>query len=241
MGEDHQRVQRVIAPWREHPTAHDDRPSVTHHPSLAGELALDRGHHLLARVGLGRVQRQPAVLDHVEREGQVVAHDRVDEQVRVAARGVNRTVAPRHRPQPRLQSPHGHLIAPVEPLLIGSALVDEAHVAADVAHARIREARDQPAQRVGLPDRIGVREGDDFAVSALDRRILGADLAPPRELEHGIGAGLPRALRCSIGGTIAGDDQLQTGGGVVKRPQVGHARGDHVLLRIGGNDHRYVW
>ena len=49
VGEDHQRVAAAVAARREHPAAQDDRPGVAHHAPLARELALDRGHHLLAR------------------------------------------------------------------------------------------------------------------------------------------------------------------------------------------------
>ena len=51
----------------------------------------------------GRVDRAAAALDEVEREREVVAHDRVDDDVVLAAHRVDRAVAGGHRREPRLE------------------------------------------------------------------------------------------------------------------------------------------
>ena len=116
---------------------------MAHHAPLARELSEQRRHHLLARARARDVDGAPAALDHVEREGQVVAHDRVDHDVGVAARGVDRAVAGGDRRQARLERAHGHLIAPVHALLVvGSGAggrLHEADLPAGVADAGIVE------------------------------------------------------------------------------------------------------
>ena len=94
--EDHQPVDGVIATRREHPAPQDDRPTVAHHPPLASELAFDRGHHLLGRPGLGHVHGAPSPLDHFEGEREIVTHDRIDHQIGLSTRRINRPVATGH-------------------------------------------------------------------------------------------------------------------------------------------------
>ena len=95
----------------------------------------------LARA-LGHVHRAQAALDHVERERQVVAHDRVDDQVGVAPGGVDRAVAAGDRAQARLERAHGQLVAPVEALLVGAACPSSA-----TRRWRTRPARSGPGRR----------------------------------------------------------------------------------------------
>ena len=64
--------------------------------------------------------RSPA-LDDVERQRQVVAHDRVDDDVGVAAGRVDSAVAGGDRAEARLPRAHGHLVAPVHALLVALA------------------------------------------------------------------------------------------------------------------------
>ena len=237
VGEDHEPVQGPVAPGGDEPAAQEDRPRVAHHPALAGELALDRRDHLLRGPRLGHVGGPPAALDHVEREGEVVAHDRVDLDVGLAAGGVDGPVARRDRGQAGLEGPDGHLVAPVEALLVRAPLVDEADLAAGIAGAGVREGGHELAERVGLPHGVGVGEGDDLAARGADAGVLGADLPAPRELEHVVGPGGPGALGRAVGRAVAGDDDLETVGRVVEGPEVLDAAGDDVLLLVGGDDH----
>ena len=118
------------------------------------------------------------------------------------------------------------------------AVVDELHLPADVADARVGERLDEPRERVALPDRVGVGERDDVAARALDRGVLRADLAAVRELEHDVGARVARAPRRRVGRAVAGDDDLEPLTRVVERQRVGDLGGDHVLLGVGGDDER---
>ena len=232
----HERVERRVAARREQPALEDDRPGVAHHPPLARELALDRGHHLLGRARLRHVHRAPAALDHVEGKREVVAHDRVDLDVGLAPRGVDRAVAAGHRVQPRLQRAQRHLVAPVQPLLVRPAVVDEPHLAAGVADLRVGERGDEHAQRVGLPRAVGVREGDDLRARAGDRLVLGADLAAALELEHVVGAGAAGLEHGPVGRAVAGDDDPQPLARVVERQRVRDLARDDGALVVGGDD-----
>ena len=206
---DHERVERRVAARGEQAAAQDDRPRVAHHAPLACELALHGGHHLLGRARRGGVDRAPAALDHVEGQREVVAHDRIDAQVGLGAHRVDGAVARGDRRQLGLARADGHLVAPVQALLVGAAVVDEAHLAAGVADAGVREGRRQRAQRAGLPERVGVGEGQQLAAGALDGGVLRAHLPAPRQLEHDVGARRPRPGRRVVGRAVARDDDLQ--------------------------------
>ena len=72
-----------------------------------------------------------------------MAHAGVDDDVRLAARGVEGAVAGGHVADSRLELADRHLVAPVEALLVVAVLGREAHLAAQVAELRVRlEARD---------------------------------------------------------------------------------------------------
>ena len=240
--EHHQRVQRRVSARVQQPAAQDDRPGVGHHPPLARPLALDRGDHLLRRQRAGDVDRPPAALDHVEREREVVAHDRVDLDVRLGAHGVDRAVAGRHGGQRGLAAAHPHLVAPVDALLVRAALVDERHAAAGVADAGIVERRGERAQRARLPQGVGVAERQQLARGGPHRRVLGADLAAARQLEHEVGAGGPcaggRVVGAGVGAAVDGHDQLERLARPVERQRVGDLGRDHLLLAVGGHDQR---
>ncbi len=137
-----------------------------------------------------------APLDHVEGQRQVVAHDRVDDHVGVLAGGVDRAVAGRDRGEPGLPAADRHLVAPVDALLVAAVAargaLDEADLAAGVADAGGPRRPPPAPPRRGLPQRVGVGEGQHRPAGALDGRVLGADLAAPRQLEDEVGAGLAR-------------------------------------------------
>ncbi len=119
MGEDHQGVAGRVAARGEHAAAQDDGPGVAHHAPLAGELAEQRRHHLLACAGAGLVHGAQPALDHVEGQREIVAHDRVDDDVGGAAGGVDGAVAGGDRGEARLERAQGELVAPVDTLLVG--------------------------------------------------------------------------------------------------------------------------
>ena len=90
---------------------------------------------------------------------------------------VDRAVAGGHRRQRRFAAAQPHLVAPVEALLVGAGLVDETHLAAGVADRGVGERGDQRAQRARLPDRVGVREGQQLAARGRHGGVLRAHLA----------------------------------------------------------------
>jgi hypothetical protein len=73
---------------------------------------------------------------------------------------------------------------------------------------------------------------------ALDALVLGADLAPARQVEHEVGARVARALHRLVGAAVAADDDLEALARVVERQRVGHLAGDDQLLVVGGDDQR---
>ena len=230
------RIQRRVAARRDHPLADDDVPEADHHPPLAGELALQGRHHLLLRGRPGDVERAHAPLGEQEGEGEVVAARGGQGDVGVAADGVDRPVAGGDSGQPGLQLPQRHLVAPVGPLEVAAARVEEANLAADVADRRVGEGLDQMAEGVGRPVAVGVGEGEDLAAGALGGGVLGGDLAAARQVEDEVGAGRPGALDGGVGGAVGGDDQLEPLARVVEREGVGDLGGDHLLLVVGGDD-----
>ena len=244
MRDDHQAVERAVAARGEQAAAQDDRPGVAHHAPLAAPLALDRRHHLLRRPRLGHIDRAAAALDHQEREREVVAHDGVDLDVGVAPDRVDRAVARRHRRQRRLLGAQPQLVAPVDALLVGPGVRDEADLAARVADLRVGEGGREPRQRVRLPARVGVREREQVPAGGADGRVLRAHLAAARQREHLVGPGGARALGGGVGvrlgAAVDRDDQLEAVARPVERERVGDLRRDHVLLAVGGDDQRHL-
>src|SRR5439155_14217096 len=103
------------------------------------------------------VLRAPATLDHVEREREVVAHARIDDDVRVAPGRVQRPVAGSHVAESRLELPDRHLVTPVEAFLVVAGVGREADLAAYVAEPRLGgEASDEAPQRIWLEQRVRV-------------------------------------------------------------------------------------
>jgi hypothetical protein len=100
------------------------------------------------------------------------------------------------------------------------------------------EGGDEAAQRVRRPEGVRVGEGDELAARPAHRRVLGADLAAARQLEHDVGARRPRSLGRRVRRAVARDDHLQAVGRVVERARVGDLAGDHLLLAVGGDDER---
>src|SRR5215207_11614355 len=122
-----------VAAGVEHPPAQHHVPEPPHHPALATELALDRGRHLLLRDRLRLVDRAPAALGELEGEADVLAAARVELEVGLPADRVDPAVAGGDAAEPRLHRPDGHLVAPVEALLVAALAALEADLAARVA------------------------------------------------------------------------------------------------------------
>ena len=242
VGDDHQRVARAVTAGREHAAAQHDRPRMAHHAPLARELAAERGHHLLAGARRRHVHGTQAALDHVERQRQVVTHDRVHHDVGVAAGRIDGAIARRDRAQPRLERAQRELVAPVDPLLVGRMLSrhcrSEARLPARIADARVLERAHELARGVGVPERVRVREGDDLPTGSRDGGVLRADLAAARQLEHEVRSGVARALRRGVRAAVAGHYHLQALARVVERERVVHLRADDVLLVVRGHDQR---
>ena len=160
------------------------------------------GHHLLARARAGHVHRAQPALDHVEREREVVAHDRVDHHVGVAARRVDRAVAggDRATAATRARAPPSRS-ASTAPSWLASR---RRRRAARSAPGRRRSRRAGPRTRAtsaraasGSHSALASENATISPRAALDRRVLRADLAAARQLEHQVGARLRApARRC---------------------------------------------
>src|SRR5207247_932385 len=77
--------------------------------------------------------RPPPALGELVREGDVLAASGLEGDVGLPAQRVDRAVSRGDAGQARLEPAHGHLIAPVEALLVVSALALQPTLAADVA------------------------------------------------------------------------------------------------------------
>ena len=237
MGVDLERVGGPVAARVEHPPPQHHVPEAPHHPALAAELALDRGRHLLLGDRLGLVNGAPAPLGELEGEADVLAATRVELDVRLAAHRIDRSVPGGDPRQPRLPGAHGHLVAPVEALLVAPLSALEAHLPTRVADPPVGEAADEAAQRIRAPVAVGVREGQDRARRARCTAWLRAATLPPRGSSRTRSAPAARAssavrsLEPSDATTIS--RQLCR---VVERPRIGDLALDHLLLVVGGDD-----
>ena len=164
------------------------------------------------------VDGPPAPLHEVEREREVVAGARVEPQVGLAPHRVDRAVAGGDRPEPALERAHRRSrSASRRPPGSTPSGRQVAKLAADVADLRVGERAHQRAQRVRLPERVRVGEGEDLA--ARRRRPRRPGRAP---CHAAAGPGPARAARpCraasqldrAVGRPVRGDDQLQRSGG----------------------------
>ncbi len=169
-----------------------------------------------------------------------MAHDRVHDDVGLTPGRIDGPVSRRDRGQARLTLAQGHLVAPVDPLLIGGpgalGRLHEAHPPARVANVGVLEGADELPQRGGLPKRVGVREGNDLAARSLHGSVLRGDLAAAGKLQHDVGAGLSRAQGGPVLTPVAHHDHLEQLARVVESESVLHLRPDHLLLVMGGDD-----
>jgi hypothetical protein len=148
-------------------------------------------------------------------------------------------VSRRHPGEAGLELPDGHLVAPVEALLVRGTRTVEANLPAHVAHAGVAERLDQAPQRVGAPVAVRVREREHLAARALHRGIERRHLAAAGELQDLVGAGLPRRLGRSVRGAVRRDDHLQPVARVVERQRIVDLAANHVLLVVRGDDQRH--
>ena len=172
-----------------------------------------------------------------------MAHDRVDLQIGLAPRGVDRAVAGGDRAQTRLQRAHRHLVAPVQALLVGGNRRRARPARSGPGRRRSRrgdggEGADERASGAGLPQRVRVGERDDLAARVAHGGVLRADLAAAGQLQHDVGAGLSRPFGRGVRAAIAGDDQLQQLARIVERERVLDLCADHRLLVVSGDDQR---
>ena len=239
MGADLEGIAEPVAARVEHPPLQHHVPEPPHHPALAAEFALHRRRHPLLGKGAGLVDRAPAPLGQLEGKGDVLTPARVELEVGLAADRVDRPVARGHPGEAGLEPAHGHLVAPVEALLVSALAAEEADLAADVADPLVGEAVEQPAERIGPPEGVGVGEGEDLALGLPDGGVQRRHLAAPGQLQHPVGAGRAGQLRGAVGGAVGGDDQLQALPRVVELERVGDPPLDHRLLVVGGHDQRH--
>ena len=182
MGEDRGEVPGRETP--QHRAPQGDLPAVLEHPHLARVLRLVRRCRFLERDGVRLVDRPPARLDHPVREREIVAPARIDLDVVSAPERVDRSVPAGDRAEPRLLLAQPELVAPVEPLAVRARCILETKASADIGDVGIGEVGDEPAERVGRPGRVRVRERDDLGRRLANRAILRRDLAAAWAVEQ---------------------------------------------------------
>jgi hypothetical protein len=224
----------------QHRAAQRDQPAVLEHAHLAPVLGLVRRRRLLERERLRLVDGSPATLHHQVREREVVAEARVDVHVVLASQRVDRAVPARHGVQARLRLPEPELVPPVGAFAVRAVRALEPQPAADVGDLGIGEVADEPAQRVGRPGAVRVREGDDLAPGLRHGVVLRRHL-PAARRTHEPHPALPVGADEVVGavGRRVGDhDELELLTRVVELEQVLDAARDHALLVVRGHDHR---
>ena len=226
----------------QHAPAQEVEPALGEHALFAAVLVFARRRRLLDRDRVRVVDRPPAPLHHRVREAEVVAEAGVAVHVVGAPHRVDGAVPARDPGQSRLVFPQPHLVAPVHALPARAAGIREPEPAADVGDIRIGEAADERAEGVGLPEGVGVREGDDLALRPGHRGVLRGHLALPGPGEQAHTRVLPGdRLDGRVGPVrraVGGDDDLDALGRVVEREQVLQATCDHALLVVRGDDDR---
>ena len=224
----------------QHPAAQHDQPAVLEHPHLAPVLGLVRRRRLLERLRGGLVDGAAAALHHQVRQRQVVAEARVDLDVVLPPHRVDRAVAAGDRAEPRLGVAHGHLVAPVDALLVRAVGGQEPEPPADVRDVGVGERAHEHAQRVGRPGAVRVGERDDLARRSAARRgpaprpCRRADSRSPATPGYCSAISSVRSRR-----RVGGDDDLQLVARVVELEQVLDPPRDRRLLVVGGDDHRH--
>ncbi len=143
-----------------------------------------------------------------------MAHHRVDLDVGLGADRVDRAVARRHRRERRLLRAQPQLVAPVDALLVGAAVGDEAHLAARVADLRVgerarRAARARPAPSSRWRPRTPAARRAAARTAASWARTL-----PPRGSSSTWSAPAARARSAvrsapGLGAAVDGDDHLE--------------------------------
>ena len=153
---------------------------------------------------------------------------------------VDRPVAGRDRPEPRLLRAKPELEAPVGALAVRPVGGLVRRSPGDVADRRIGEAADELPQRVALPERIRIGEGDDLPARLPDTPVLRRDLASALaadELDARVLGGEPLDdLVRPVGRSVGGDDDLDQLTRVVEVEQVPNAPLDHVALVVCRDD-----
>ncbi len=138
--------------------------------------------------------------------------------------------------QAGLHAAQGHLVAPVEALLVAALAPAEADLAADVADALLPKPGDQARERIRVPEAVGVRERDDRGLRLAHRLVQRRHLAAAGQVQHQVGAGGPRELDGAVAGAVGGDHDPQQLGRVVQGQRVRDLALDHPLLVVGGDD-----
>ncbi len=187
---------------------------------------------------LGVVDGAAPALHHQVREREVVTEARIDLDVVRATYRIDRPVAARDRPEPRLLLAQPDLVAPVGALAVAAV----GRASARGAPPRTR----RPGQR-SCGRACGARPTPTSRSRPKRRRSPPASRAPrgpaPRPCRRGGSGSASRRSNPStissrpVARRVGGDDELEPLARIVEREQVLEPPRDHRLLVVGGDDH----
>ena len=169
-----------------------------------------------------------------------MAETRVDLDVVAPRQRVDRPVAAGHGAGDGLLLAQPDLVAPVEALLVRAVGGLQPQLPADVADVGVGEVRDETAERVRRPRRVGVGERDDRSVRVPDAGVLRDDLAAARARQQThprlAGRRCLHDLVRAIVRRIRRNEDPQLLRRVVETEQVVEPPLDHGLLVVGRDD-----
>ncbi len=169
---------------------------------------------------------------------------RIEGDVQTLPERVDASRRTEHRVDAAFPPSNGRLVIPVELTAFARdrlVLAHVADVAPDAAHGGVGVVGDHRTNRRRVVHRRGVREHQDLATGDGRGLVLARRLALPGQIEqlHAIAVLLPNDRVRAIGRAVRRNQDLELVGGIVEAQRVVELLGDHVLLVVGGDDHRH--
>ena len=239
---DLKRVERAVAARGEQPGVQDRVPGAGHHPPLAAELAFDRrapsARSPAPAARTPRASRAWPARTGTRCPGRGPGRARCRRSARTALIAPLPAVMPA---RPDSMRANGHLVAPVEALLVGRAVGGgEAHLPADVADARRPRRAPRGAAARPAPSReLASAKASTSALDA-DATAFSAATLPPRSssITRSAPASRARSAVASVQPSQATTMSKRLAR-VVERQRVRDPARRSVLLVVGGDGERH--